>query len=423
MQIVRYNMVDKANNRYLQYCIPTDLDRELPLPKGYLSQSPIDDYENSVLHVKPKKVVYTDGTDSWSPYIRASDPDPDMDYRYPEWHYNGVSYARKHVSGGDGRVTWTHYAIVHYNQVRFMYRRECGSQPWGGSIPNFLKQEELVSWLLANGFYLIWTSTSWANTTVRSTRVVLPATKSVSWELARLCYQKMLLQSPPEPSCSTEFFELMSSLKCNTNTIANASEAISLVKSLINLKSLVKTGVRAGERLADLWLKYRYCYSTTKSDMAELKRYVSSLEAEQGTLRTAFSVGSSEMHLKVRYGPTANTMLRQVLSWYSGAARIGLNPSLYNLWDLVPFSFIADWFVPIGDNLERLQNMMWTSTMPYDVQCLASQKDTVTVDGLEYCVYTRYRYSPSYDMSWVDPNGTSLATWGKRGLDFIALTR
>lgn len=38
------------------------------------------------------------------------------------------------------------------------------------------------------------------------------------------------------------------------------------------------------------------------------------------------------------------------------ASQLGLTNPLYVLWDAVPFSFLADWFIPVGRFLKRLSN-------------------------------------------------------------------
>jgi len=39
---------------------------------------------------------------------------------------------------------------------------------------------------------------------------------------------------------------------------------------------------------------------------------------------------------------------------FNALESLGLNPSAANLWDLIPFSFVVDWFLPIGSVLSRL---------------------------------------------------------------------
>lgn len=43
---------------------------------------------------------------------------------------------------------------------------------------------------------------------------------------------------------------------------------------------------------------------------------------------------------------------------------IGGFPSIDNLWDLVPYSFVVDWFINVGDMLESLDDRFRISTLP-----------------------------------------------------------
>lgn len=46
--------------------------------------------------------------------------------------------------------------------------------------------------------------------------------------------------------------------------------------------------------------------------------------------------------------------------------RIGLHPDLATAWDLVPLSFIADYFVPLGSYLESFREGGWVKTMLFN---------------------------------------------------------
>jgi hypothetical protein len=41
-------------------------------------------------------------------------------------------------------------------------------------------------------------------------------------------------------------------------------------------------------------------------------------------------------------------------------------PSLANVWDAIPFSFLVDWIVPIGDQAERLESQHYMQTLELD---------------------------------------------------------
>lgn len=44
---------------------------------------------------------------------------------------------------------------------------------------------------------------------------------------------------------------------------------------------------------------------------------------------------------------------------------LGLYPNLLRSWDLIPFSFVIDWVLPIGDILDKADK--WTDVQYFDV--------------------------------------------------------
>ena len=236
-------------------------------------------------------------------------------------------------------------------------------------------------------------------------------------------------EDPLEPYLSDMFFETCSALRLTSNSIANALEVADLVKDLRSpLQTLENLGnqiKKAGgkERAADAWLKYRYVYNTTKSDISEISEKSKRLTGDlSSTLRAGSASKKSTLHLKMDYKPLDNIFMNAALSLTSGAQRFGFDPSLYNAWDLIPFSFVADWFLPVGKNLERLSNMKWAATMPYNVTAIASAYcPSFTVGDKSYSVYERFAYSPTFDFTFEGSDASSIHTWIKRGVDTVAL--
>lgn len=102
------------------------------------------------------------------------------------------------------------------------------------------------------------------------------------------------------------------------------------------------------ERSSDAWLAYRYSYSTTKSDIESLFDYAAS--RSKTIARSGKQTGTGLMHVKIAIQPPETELQRLV----DRLTEHGIAPNLYNLWDLVPFSFIADWFIDFGSVLDGL---------------------------------------------------------------------
>lgn len=61
-----------------------------------------------------------------------------------------------------------------------------------------------------------------------------------------------------------------------------------------------------------------------------------------------------EQHLKLAIGSEDNALEGLVTS----LENIGVFPSLENIWDLVPYSFVVDWLIGVGDFLERVDTRL-----------------------------------------------------------------
>lgn len=74
---------------------------------------------------------------------------------------------------------------------------------------------------------------------------------------------------------------------------------------------------------------------------------------------------------------------------------LGFHPDIATAWDLVPLSFVLDYFIPIGNFLDGISRNGWVS------RCYFDGWRTTRVDAL-YSYYERSRSSPHF---WVYPSG------------------
>lgn len=116
-----------------------------------------------------------------------------------------------------------------------------------------------------------------------------------------------------------------------------------------------------------------------------------------------------EEHYKCLYDALdkgLDNAIRQLYNW-------DLALSLDNVWDLIPYSFVVDWFVPLGDYLSQIDASVYYSTLPI-IDVIYSIKDTVylpdalveaystaTSGNVWYCKYMR---SLSYDLPPILPH-------------------
>jgi hypothetical protein len=138
--------------------------------------------------------------------------------------------------------------------------------------------------------------------------------------------------------------------KLNDNSISNIIEVVGFMKALV-----VDHKIEIPKSLSSLWLAYRYQYSTTKLDAEEAIKFVHR-HMDLGTLDRSISCyGSCTREIEgvsvtcrcsIDIAPKNLDTLGKL---WRALDTYGLTPDFYVVWDMTPFSFIADWFLPIGD--------------------------------------------------------------------------
>lgn len=188
---------------------------------------------------------------------------------------------------------------------------------------------------------------------------------------------------------------------------ANLVAFLSEYQSLNSLFSGLQKDILSG-RLSEAYLGYNYGLRNQVSDYITITaglektlkmRERQPLEALRASLRLEVpdTTIRKEYHYKIRYRPQSSqgTALLKTLREYS------LLPTLVTAWDLVPFSFVVDWFYSFQRELERFQ--FRTDYLLYDIVAITksekitfSIKDTFLADvypelnGILFTIYRRY---------------------------------
>lgn len=158
------------------------------------------------------------------------------------------------------------------------------------------------------------------------------------------------------------FREVVRLLKGKGSTLSEFRDLIS------NWTKLSKK--RRAKALANLRLSEQYGIKLTIRDISTLVQFWQSF-AQQGDIRVAraatsytyaapYGTVSTEEHWKCfwsasrAYAPAIATLFRDDL--------IGFE----NLWDLIPYSFVVDWFAPVGEILQAWDDEAMLSKMSID---------------------------------------------------------
>lgn len=181
---------------------------------------------------------------------------------------------------------------------------------------------------------------------------------------------------------ATQAVEKMDRIQTNMiSFLADLRDPSSLVLKLRNLRNL--------KTYANALLTVKYGILPTVSDLKEI---VNAFQATKPYLdKNGFETYSASHVVEDQFADYISGDLRQqikiaiknedrgLLALSEGLNSIGLMPNFSNIWDLVPYSFALDWFVGVGDLLERVDTDMRLSTL--DIRyCTMSRKLTMQMD-------------------------------------------
>lgn len=195
------------------------------------------------------------------------------------------------------------------------------------------------------------------------------------------------------------------------NNIANLADVISSFKSMS--KGLTKLG-----SAADAWLAYRYSYSTTKSDILALNEFASRLAALPSCIHSNGFFRDGDWVYRV----SINVSSPYLASLVSLGEKWGVALDAVNAWDLIPYSFIVDWFIPVSDLLERWQSQSFAMQIQQTSWC-SVRHEYVNEFGFKEIDYSRFLYEPQARFASVShiAYGSRASTIVKRALDVLAL--
>lgn len=267
----------------------------------------------------------------------------------------------------------------------------------------------------------------------------------------------------PQGLQSQAFRDATDTLRLTTNNIANVADTLSLATSLVsggpfgailNVKKEVKAlslgaklaptilkdiskrcpGMAArgllknqwSQKVAESWLWYRYAYTTTKSDVEEIHSKAGKLNIDQQgwhTVRSCNTTPEGTLHCKASIWKRDSDPASEI------AIRLweyGCQPDAYACWDMVPLSFVVDWFTDIGSRLEDKSSDFIHTSAVFDIPSIVyswKYHHTIEFAGntLECTSYSRWETTESPQFEYYSED-TSTGTVIRRVLDGAALT-
>jgi hypothetical protein len=216
--------------------------------------------------------------------------------------------------------------------------------------------------------------------------------------------------------------------KMNDNNISNIVEIASFIVNLV-----LKRRITIPRRLQDLWLAYRYTYNTGRQDVEEAIKFMhryANLNGLDGTVKCyGYAVTDSvngvpvlcRCQLKLR--PKELDQLGKI---WRALYTYGLQPNFYTLWDLIPYSFIVDWLIPVGDiaHVADLQRQYSGTNYQIDDVIFSLEYDWKHPKVGELHCYSRWKSAPLSNLNefyWFDKADSSSKTKIFRIIDSASL--
>jgi hypothetical protein len=160
-----------------------------------------------------------------------------------------------------------------------------------------------------------------------------------------------------------ELVHFMEVIKSLVEVFRGPKNIIGLVKGMANLhlmwKYVAKTNQMAFE---DLLFLMRFIVSHWKRIRQAIlaarmtgRGRESKVVRDEGGFKTTLTYTT-----KVVYGPDIRSLDMMIARF----GILGFTPRLGDLWDIVPYSFVVDWILPIGDAIYNIENLSDAAKLP-----------------------------------------------------------
>lgn len=218
-----------------------------------------------------------------------------------------------------------------------------------------------------------------------------------------------------------------------TNNIANLVQLVEAAKAIIQIFLGELPTVAIADNIGDLskeaWLAYRYQYSTTVSDIRELAGYldrISSVTCDRvkthGSFYDELDGSLYRCTMSVDAGHVIPPDIREALKSPYWVKTLGLAMTPENIWDMIPFSFMVDWFLHVGDALSRLTLRERSFDLIVEDVWYAYSRSWVDRNHVDQSVYYRFKGAGYTGLPIIITDKTSSGkTWSKRVGDTIAI--
>lgn len=202
------------------------------------------------------------------------------------------------------------------------------------------------------------------------------------------------------------------------NTLANIAEVLSALSSFREgYKGITSAATSLKHIAQESWLAYRYSYKTTVSDIQEMASLLSRLASL--THGSIMSYGQARDRDVIYYAAIEVPLVDLLPSDVRSACKtLGARVSLANVWDMIPYSFVVDWFFQISNLLESIDAWLQTSELTFSKVWYSFK--SVYPDSPSTSAYGRWLGNPP-SLPYVSYQSASERTIIMRVADTLAL--
>lgn len=216
------------------------------------------------------------------------------------------------------------------------------------------------------------------------------------------------------------FYDAIGNLpRAEQNLFANILECLDIVSSFRSgYSSTVLKDLNDVKSIAqEAWLAWRYSYTTTKSDIEEMSEVLTRMGSlsSQATLKSYGSFSEGDMSYKCEVIVPTSAILGKNLT--EKCKSLGLKVSMTNIWDMIPYSFVVDWFLGVSDILGAIDGWLASNSIPYE--CIWYSAITHESDSSTHA-YLRFSGGPPR-LPHIAHHQASTRTWWMRVADGLSL--
>lgn len=191
------------------------------------------------------------------------------------------------------------------------------------------------------------------------------------------CVDRSLPPVPGEMWGDLADLSIQNARALDINSLAYAADFLKLKQSVRTILSLLRGKFRPKD-LASAWLEFKYGLRLTFADSKELGKAIGiavtrhknnkfysvcrAMDTSESILSKSplrgFTV-SDTYNYKVYYRPVDDaflSLIRKMMDW-------DVAPTLQNIWDLIPLSFVVDWFTDFERTLNRIDANTYVNTL------------------------------------------------------------